>query len=275
MEFADNQLLRREILFEVVRQEVERRGLDGRRPRCPHAGRGAGRQLHASHQSAAAPRRLGRLPAVVPGPGRRGHRRRDLTLPEPCGGGPLDDADAAEAVYDENPAASAGCASATSWWPPRRRPQQVMAELDAGADFADGGRGQRAPTAAPSTAACSTPTASRARRRSSFVGDFVDGAVGVPTGQSAGPVQTEFGWHIIVVDKSRPVPFDECQGGRAQYATPEGERRRSREVARPRRPRATSRVDPKLRHVGPGAATSRAGAELDDLDAAPATTAAG
>ena len=49
--------------------------------------------------------------------------------------------------------------------------------------------------------------------------DFVDGAFSVPVGQVSAPVHTQFGWHLILVDKATTLPFDQAKAGVQQYAS--------------------------------------------------------
>ncbi|MGH2740806.1 MAG: peptidylprolyl isomerase [Actinomycetota bacterium] len=50
------------------------------------------------------------------------------------------------------------------------------------------------------------------RRASEFVGPFADAILEIPVGEIGGPVQTEFGFHVIYVLERNQIPFEDASG---------------------------------------------------------------
>lgn len=202
-----NQLLRRKILLEMIRQENQRRGLTVTPEVQQQADAGAAEfTLQISEPL------LTQAWDAFPESFRKqsiDETAQYLTLVRGLGGGTLDDA-ALRKLYDENPAKFGLLCARHILIPTEAAAKELKAQLDAGADFAtlaqanstdgsasDGGRlyteGEDCPPSA------------------TFVPAFVDGAFSVPTGQVSAPVQTDFGWHLILVDKATELPFDQAK----------------------------------------------------------------
>jgi parvulin-like peptidyl-prolyl isomerase len=213
MEFADSRL-RLDILYELVRQEVDKQGIevtDEMRQQAPAAAMAntlnfVPEQLRDQIWSA--------FPASF-----RDRAAEDaaylLALQDHLGGNLTDEE--LQAIYNEDPAKFGLLCARHILVPTKEQADQLRAELDGGADFAEvaaqngtdasaqeGGRlyqeGQDCPAA------------------STFVPEFVEGALSVPTGEVAGPVQTQFGWHLILVDKAEEKPFSEVKDAVQQSA---------------------------------------------------------
>ena len=93
----------------------------------------------------------------------------------------------------------------------------------------------------------------------------------MPTGEITGPVQTEFGWHIITVDQFEEVPFAEAKEAVRAYATQNAGTALREFVAEAAK--GDISVDPKYGSWDP-AATSVQAPSLT-TSSSPATTAAG
>ena len=214
MDFA-NQMLQRKILLELIRQENERRGLTVT-PEIQQVAETDAPQFTLGISEPLLTTAWNAFPdsfkkeAVD-------ETAQYLTLNEALGGGTLDDA-ALQKLYDENPAKFGLACIRHILVATEAEAKDLKAQLDAGADFSelaqanstdgsasDGGRlyteGEDCPPAA------------------SYVPEFVDGAFSVPTGQVSAPVQTQFGWHLILVDKATTQPFDQAKAGVQQYAS--------------------------------------------------------
>jgi parvulin-like peptidyl-prolyl isomerase len=214
MTFADSRL-RLDILFELVRQEVARQGIevtDEMRQQAPDAAKGTilnfvpeplQDQIWSAFPTSFKDRAADDAVYLI-------------ALQDHLGGSQTD-ADL-QAIYDENPAKYGLLCARHILVPTEEQAKELKAELDGGADFADvaaangtdasaqdGGRlyqeGQECPSA------------------TTFVPEFVEGALSVPTGEVAGPVQTQFGWHLILVDKSEVKPFAEVKDAIQQSVT--------------------------------------------------------
>lgn len=77
--------------------------------------------------------------------------------------------------------------------------EAVLARLEAGDNFSDVANEVSLDAQSPD-GALPCPVSP-----SAFVGAFADAAANAPVGEVTGPIQTEFGWHVIVVD-SRETP---------------------------------------------------------------------
>ena len=122
-----------------------------------------------------------------------------------------DDPAAVQAFYDENPGQFALLCSRHILVGSEQAANDVIARLDAGEDFAavaaetstDPGSGPQGGLLYTEGQPC--PPAN------GFVGEFVDGALAATPGEPSDPVQTEFGWHVILVDEVQERPFDEVE----------------------------------------------------------------
>jgi hypothetical protein len=127
-----------------------------------------------------------------------------------------DDPAQVQAFYDQQPDRFARLCARHILVPTQGAAEDVKRRLDAGEDFgtvaadvstdgsaADGGllytEGQDCPTA------------------NTYVQEFVDGALATPVGDVSDPVQTQFGWHVIVTDKLERRSFDEAKAEVAEY----------------------------------------------------------
>lgn len=82
--------------------------------------------------------------------------------------------------------------------------EAVLARLEAGESFADVANEVSLDTQSPN-GALPCPVSP-----SAFVGAFADAAANAPVGEVTGPIETEFGWHVIVVDsRETPQTFEE------------------------------------------------------------------
>ncbi len=140
-----------------------------------------------------------------------------MALSDALGGGTLTDAQL-QAIYDQKPERFGLMCARHILVPTEEQADALHTQLVAGADFAtvaqqnstdssaaDGGKlytdGQPCPSA------------------STYDPAFVDGALSVPTGQLTEPVHTQFGWHLILVDKLTPQSFDQVKDQVATYAS--------------------------------------------------------
>jgi peptidyl-prolyl cis-trans isomerase C len=86
--------------------------------------------------------------------------------------------------------------------------QAVQAELDAGANFAETAMARSTGPSGPSGGDLGWFTAGM------MVPDFEAAVIALEPGQVSGPVQTQFGWHIIQLNEVRPVaapPLEEVR----------------------------------------------------------------
>ncbi len=130
----------------------------------------------------------------------------------------LDDA-ALRKVYDEDPDRFGLLCAQHILLETEAEAEDVLTQLEAGADFAELATSTSTDPSAAENAGklyegdeCPTAAAT-------FDGDFVTGALSVPVGQLTRPVKTQFGYHVILVDKLTVQPFDDVKDAVEQYAT--------------------------------------------------------
>ena len=81
---------------------------------------------------------------------------------------------------------------------------QVKADLSAGTDFAQEATSKSTDQSTKDRGGdlgCADPTR--------YVTEFAAAITKLPVGQISDPVQTQFGWHVIVVYRRNTVPFDQ------------------------------------------------------------------
>lgn len=102
----------------------------------------------------------------------------------------------------------------------RQEADQLLAQLRAGANFAQLARERsKDRTTAPGGGELGEYP------RGQFVKEFDDAVWSVRPGEVAGPVQTRFGWHLILVKSVRTIPFDQVASGlRSQLESQAGQK---------------------------------------------------
>jgi len=213
MQFTAN-TLRLNIVLELIAQEVERRGLEVTPEVRAEAEEQAKTLFGPAGPAADA------VWAAFPGWFQR--QTVDgvsnlLALQRDLGGGTLDDA-ALKELYDENPALFGRLCARHILVASEADAAALKAELDAGADFADLAREHGTDGSAANGGLLYTE-GEECPQASQFDADFVAGATSVPTGEVAGPVQTQFGWHVVQVDEAVEVPFEEARSAVQAYAS--------------------------------------------------------
>jgi parvulin-like peptidyl-prolyl isomerase len=205
MQFTDNRLTLA-ILYELVRQAVDERGLTITpeiRAQAETAARG---EFAPAGPSADA------VWAEFPGWFQEQaveNTANLIALRESLGAGSLDDA-ALQAIFEDNPQQFALMCARHIIVGSEEEAAQIRAQLDDGADFAEvaaasGTDGSAASGGMLYTEGQPCPAAS------GFVSDFVVGATSVPTGEIAGPFETEFGWHVTRVDSLEQPTFEQAK----------------------------------------------------------------
>ena len=204
--------LQADILFELVRQEVAQRNL----------------KLRSTDDAYVRAQTIGRFdqsgsPDIFNAFPMRFQTRallqtaNLLTLQDALGGGPVDAA-AVHAAYDADPRQFGAICVRHILLLNEDDAKQVLTELRQGADFAATATEE---TEDRSTAASggairnpdgSCPTAAQ------LDPDFAKAALSATPGQPAGPVQTRLGWHVILVDDVKVLPFEQVQSAAASVA---------------------------------------------------------
>ena len=85
----------------------------------------------------------------------------------------------------------------------------LKAEIDGGADFAELARANSTDGAAANGGSLGWFGLGQ------MVKPFEDAVVAMEAGQVAGPIQTQFGWHLVKLDETRPAPVPTLEGVRA------------------------------------------------------------
>jgi peptidyl-prolyl cis-trans isomerase C len=195
--------LQADILFEVVRQEVERRGLTPR-PADDPAVRA---QTLARFDQTGSPdifnafpkrfrdRALAQTAAVV-------------TLEDALGGGPVDDAKA-KATYDADPRRFGQMCVRHVLLTTEDDAKRVLAELQQGADFGVIVDKESTDTSSEPYGGKIVNADGSCPLASQLDADFATAALAAAPGQPAGPVQTKLGWHVLVVDSITVLPYDQ------------------------------------------------------------------
>ena len=216
MEFTDNRLTLA-ILYELVRQEVEHRGIEVTPEMLQQAEAQA--KVEFAPEGPAADAVWAELPVVVPA------TRPSRTPPTcwRCGsprGGLASTTPSSRPSSTRTPSASGTCAPATSSSPPRRRPTRSRPSSTPASRLrrrwprASGTDGSAPSGGLLYTEGEPCPSAS------GFVSDVRRrGGRRCRPARSPDPVQTDFGWHIILVDEFEEVPFAEAKEAVRAYAT--------------------------------------------------------
>ncbi len=195
--------LQADILFEVVRQEVERRGLTTR-PADDPAVRA---QTLARFDQTGSPdifvafpkrfqdRALAQTAAVV-------------TLEDALGGGPVDDPKA-KATYDADPRRFGQMCVRHILVATEDDAKRVLAELQQGADFGLTVDKESTDTSSEPYGGKIVNADGSCPRASQFDAAFAKAALAATPGRPAGPVQTKLGWHVLLVDSLTVLPYDQ------------------------------------------------------------------
>jgi parvulin-like peptidyl-prolyl isomerase len=140
-----------------------------------------------------------------------------LTLQDALGGGPVDAA-AVRAAYDADPRQFGQICVRHILSLTQDDAKSVLAELQQGADFAATASKETEDQSTASTGGAirnpdgSCPTAAQ------LDPDFAKAALAAPPGQPTGPVETKLGWHVILVDDVKVLPFEQVQSAAAVAA---------------------------------------------------------
>src|SRR5262245_21422737 len=197
--------LQADILFELVRQEVDRRHLT-LRPLDDPVVRS---QTVARFDQSGSPDIFNAFPKRFQDRA-LGQTANVVALQDALGGGPVDAAKA-RATYDADPRRFGQICVRHIQLLSEDDAKRVMAELQQGADFAT--------TLTKETEDQSTepyggkilnpdgscPTAAQ------LDADFATAALAATPGQPTGPVKTRVGWHIILVDDVKVLPFEQVE----------------------------------------------------------------
>jgi parvulin-like peptidyl-prolyl isomerase len=195
--------LQADILFEVVRQEVERRGLSARPPDDP----AVRAQTLARFDQTGSPDIFNAFPP----------RFRDralaqtavvVTLEDALGGGPVDDAKA-KATYDADPRRFATMCVRHVLLATEDDAKRVLAALQQGADFAETVDKESQDTSSEAVGGKILNPDGSCPRASQLDAPFAAAALAATPGQPAGPVQTKLGWHVLVVDEVTVLPYEQ------------------------------------------------------------------
>ena len=114
-----------------------------------------------------------------------------------------------EANYNERPASTGALCVSHILVDTEAEADQVLAELEAGADFAElAGEHSTEPAAAQTGGALAASDGNACQSvgtfQTSFDPDFTAGALAATAGEPTGPVHSQFGYHVILAR-----PFDE------------------------------------------------------------------
>jgi parvulin-like peptidyl-prolyl isomerase len=130
----------------------------------------------------------------------------------------------ARAYYEQNRSMFTGVCASHIFASAERGPEEARARIDdlasqlaQGADFR-----MLATEQSDDPAAAAQGGSLDCQARGNLVPAFEEAAFALPVGQVSGPVETDFGFHLILVDERRELPFEEVQG--QVLETLEGER---------------------------------------------------
>jgi len=204
--------LQADILFELVRQEVARRKLTVRSTDDAYVRA----QTIARFDQSGSPDIFNAFPmrfqtrALL-------QTANLLTLQDALGGGPVDAA-AVRAAYDADPRQFGQICVRHILSLTQDDAKNVLAELQQGADFAATATKETEDQSTAGTGGAirnpdgSCPTAAQ------LDPDFAQAALAATPGQPTGPVQTKLGWHILLVDDVKVLPFEKVQSAAALAA---------------------------------------------------------
>jgi parvulin-like peptidyl-prolyl isomerase len=206
------QTLQADILFELVRQEVARRKLTVRSTDDAYVRA----QTVARFDQSGSPDIFNAFPmrfqtrALL-------QTANLLTLQDALGGGPVDAA-AVHAAYEADPRQFGQICVRHILLLTQDDAKNVLNELQQGSDFAATATKETEDQSTASTGGAirnpdgSCPTATQ------LDPDFAKAALAAPPGQVTGPVQTKLGWHVILVDDVKVLPFEQVQSAAAAAA---------------------------------------------------------
>lgn len=208
-------ILRREILLELVRQEVEARKLTPS-PEIVQQAQDQAKSFTLTVPEESMDAAWNAFPQSF-----RDQAVDDTTnvlaLTQALGGST--DAEL-QARFDRNPDAYGGVCAAHILVESEEAARDVAAQLAGGADFAelaasvstDTGSGEQGGLLyEQGTSECPSALG--------YVPQFMDGAAALAIGEVSEPIQSQFGWHIIRVDKRTPVTFDEVKDALREYVS--------------------------------------------------------
>jgi parvulin-like peptidyl-prolyl isomerase len=204
--------LQADILFELVRQEVDRRqltvrSLDDATVRSQTISRfdqSGSPDVFNAFPKRFQDRALGQTANLV-------------ALQDALGGGPVTAAQI-KATYDSDPRRFGQICVRHILLFSEDDANRVMADLRRGADFATTLTKETEDESSPPNGGRilnpdgSCPTASQ------LDADFAAGALAATPGQPSGPVKTKLGWHILMVDDVKVLPFEQVQSAVAARA---------------------------------------------------------
>jgi hypothetical protein len=197
--------LKTDILFEVLHQEIEKRGLTV----LPTTDPEVQAQTISRFDNSGSPDNFNAFP--------KSFQNRALqqtayliTLQNALGGGPVTDAQV-KALYDADPRQFADLCVSHILVSTEAEAKAVLAKLKAGANFATlAAQASTDPGAQDSGGKLTNPDGS-CPNATSLDADFVKGVLAATPGKPTQPVQTQYGWHIILLDKIELQPFNQVE----------------------------------------------------------------
>jgi parvulin-like peptidyl-prolyl isomerase len=204
--------LQADILFELIRQEVEKRKLTVR----PIDDAVVRNQTIARFDQSGSPDIFEAFPKRFQD--RALSQTANLvSLQDAFGGGPVDPA-GLKGIYDANPRRFGQICVRHILLLSEDDATRVMTALNQGADFVTTMQSESEDTAsAPYGGRIVNPDGS-CPTASQLDADFATGALAATPGQPYGPVKTKIGWHIILVDSVNVLPFEQVEGAVAAVA---------------------------------------------------------
>jgi len=197
--------LQADILFEVVRQEVEARGL----PLRPVDDPAVRAQTLARFDQTGSPDSFNAFPA----------RFRDralaqtaavVTLEDALGGGPVD-ATKARAVYDADPRRFGQMCVRHIVVKTEDDAKRILDQLQQGGNFGETVDRESIDTSSEAFGGKIVNADGSCPRTSQLDAAFATAALAATPGQPAGPVQTKLGWHVLLVDSVTTLLFEQVQ----------------------------------------------------------------
>jgi parvulin-like peptidyl-prolyl isomerase len=119
--------------------------------------------------------------------------------------------DQIKAAYDAEPHRWANLCASHILVATEQEAQAVKARLDAGEDFGKVAKDVSTDTGSGANGGSLVGSDGKCVPAQSYVKEFVDGALAAKVGVPTDPVQSQFGYHIIRVDKWEDVPFDQAK----------------------------------------------------------------
>jgi hypothetical protein len=197
--------LKTDILFEVLHQEIQKRGLTV----LPTTDPEVQAQTISRFDSSGSPDNFYAFPKSFQDRALR-QTAYLITLQNSLGGGPLTDAQV-KALYDANPRQFADLCVSHILVGSEAEAKAVLAKLNAGANFATlAAQESTDPGAQDSGGKLTNPDGS-CPNATALDADFVKGVLAASPGKPTQPVHTQYGWHIILLDKIEVQPFDKVK----------------------------------------------------------------